>query len=962
MKSLYELYREHQGKVSDKWSIYLSEYDRLFSSYREQPIRMLEIGIQNGGSLEIWSKYFQNANILVGCDINPDCAKLTYEDNRIHVVVNDANSDVAEDEIFGHSKVFDLIIDDGSHTSGDIVKSFARYFHCLSDGGIFIAEDLHCSYWSDFEGGLYFPYSSISFFKKLADVINHEHWGIKKERKQLLLGFSNQFGTEFDEGDLQAIHSIEFFNSFCVVHKRQSEFNTLGSRFIAGNNEFVVSGHHKVLGDFSVAQPQFSNSWSTMDTAPEEDWGRISTVVSQRDSQLAERDAQLAERNSQIMRLSHEIAALRNSTSWRLTAPFRFFINQLASVNNLLRIPFRAARIGGGFRATLFKAFGLYRREGLSGIKRGIRIAQTRGKVIPVAGSDAFDRNDYSEWVRRYDTLDEVKRVKLQTLCDGLTAKPKISVLMPTYNPKPEWLIEAIESVREQIYPNWELCIADDASSDPAIRPILEKYLKLDQRIKIVLREKNGHISEASNSALGLATGQWTALLDHDDLLPKHALFWVAHCINNHFGTRLIYSDEDKIDEHGGRSSPYFKSDWNQDLFYSHNMFSHLGVYETELVKSIGGFRKGFEGAQDYDLALRCIEAIEPKQIQHIPRVLYHWRVHAESTAMSADSKPYAMIAGERAINEHLQRISTEGSVKLIGYGYEAKYKLPTALPLVSIIIPTRNGLTLLKRCIDSIFSKTTYTNFEILVVDNGSNDPATISYLKNSTVNSKIRVIREDSPFNYSRLNNLAVEQATGEIIALLNNDIEVISPEWLSNMVSHALRPEIGAVGAKLWYANDTLQHGGITLGVGGVAGHAHRQMPKGHSGYFGRAALIQNFSAVTAACLVIRKSTYLQVGGLNEVELAIGYNDVDFCLRVREAGYRNVWTPLAELYHHESATRGSDQTSTNKARLDKEVLYMKQRWGTLLLNDPAYSPNLTLNGDDFSYAWPPRIETVL
>ena len=283
MKSLFDLYSEHQGKVSDKWSIYLSEYDRLFSSYRDRPVRMLEIGIQNGGSLEIWSKYFPGAEALVGCDINPDCAKLTFEDPRINVVVGDANTDATETEILTRSPNFDLIIDDGSHTSGDIVKSFARYFRHLSQGGIFVAEDLHCSYWSNFEGGLYFPYSSISFFKRLADIVNHEHWGIEKERKLILQGFAKQFETDFDESDLAEIHSIEFFNSVCVVHKRSPQYNVLGERFIAGENELVVSGHHGFSGSSLLTQSQTGNPWSEMVVAPEENWESLSKALPERD-------------------------------------------------------------------------------------------------------------------------------------------------------------------------------------------------------------------------------------------------------------------------------------------------------------------------------------------------------------------------------------------------------------------------------------------------------------------------------------------------------------------------------------------------------------------------------------------------------------------------------------------------------------------------------------------------------
>jgi glycosyltransferase involved in cell wall biosynthesis len=560
--------------------------------------------------------------------------------------------------------------------------------------------------------------------------------------------------------------------------------------------------------------------------------------------------------------------------------------------------------------------------------------------------------------VRQHDTLTAELREKLARRVEAMEGGPLISVIMPTYNPNPAWLREAIESVRAQIYPNWELCIADDASTSNGVREVLEAYSRSDARVKVVFRPQNGHISASSNSAIELATGSWLALMDHDDLLPAHALYCVAECIVAHPDVRLIYSDEDKVDEGGHRFGPYFKPDWNVDLFRSQNMFSHLGVLSTDLVRDVGGFRVGLEGSQDWDLVLRCMERVEPTQIRHIPRVLYHWRVHGESTAKSMGAKPYAAVAGERALNEHLARTGVQGAAEYLGFGFRVRYALPQALPLVSLIIPTRNALQLVKQCIESIEAKTSYPNYEIILVDNGSDDPSALAYFKELDARANIRVLRDDRPFNYAALNNAAVAQAQGELVALVNNDIEVITPDWLSEMVSIALQPGVGAVGARLWYPNMTLQHAGVILGVGGIAAHAHRGMPAGREGYGGRAGLIQSFSAVTAACLVIRKSIYEQVGGFDGVHLQVAFNDVDFCLRVREAGYRNVWTPYAELMHHESATRGKDLSPEKRARFEREVAYMRERWGELLENDPAYSPNLMLAREDFSYAWPPRL----
>jgi GT2 family glycosyltransferase len=356
------------------------------------------------------------------------------------------------------------------------------------------------------------------------------------------------------------------------------------------------------------------------------------------------------------------------------------------------------------------------------------------------------------------------------------------------------------------------------------------------------------------------------------------------------------------------------------------------------------------------------IERIEPHQIQHIPRVLYHWRMHDESAALSTSVKPYAMLAGERALNEHFQRHGLDATAEYIGYGYRVRYALPDSPPMVSLIIPTRNGVHLLRQCVESILNKTNYPNYEILIVDNGSDDNETLCYLKSLETDPRVRVLRRDSPFNYSALNNSAVQEARGKLVGLINNDISVISPEWLSEMVSLAIQPKVGAVGARLWYPNDTLQHGGVILGIGGIGAHSHKGFPNGCYGYFARMVLISGFSAVTGACLIIEKAIYEEVGGLNETDLHVAFNDTDFCLRVRDAGYRNVWTPYADLYHHESASRGSDEDMAEKqARFDKEIQYMLQRWENLLLHDPAYSPNLTLNYEDFSLAWPPRVEQL-
>ena len=652
----------------------------------------------------------------------------------------------------------------------------------------------------------------------------------------------------------------------------------------------------------------------------------------------------------------------------RAAAPLRFATRQAMRAWHLACLTPRILRVGRGLGRTIRRAFEVSFTEGLPGVRRRVRyvVAATPRSDGTVAAGPAgpADPRDYPEWVRRYDTLDDRGRSAIARRAEALAAKPLISVLMPVFNPPERFLEEAIGSVRRQLYPRWELCIADDASTKPGVRELLEKHARADRRIKVAFRAVNGHIPAASNSALEMASGEWIALLDQDDLLAEHALFWLAEAVNRRPDAGIVYSDEDKVLENGERREPHFKCDWNVDLVRSQNMISHLGAYRTTLVREVGAFRTGFEGAQDYDLALRCSEKLRPGQIVHVPRVLYHWRAHPGSTALgeTGDQKPYAVLGGQRALAEHLARVGIDAEVTILPtFHYRVSYRLPDPLPRVSLIIPTRNGLHLIQRCVDSILEKTGYDAYDILIVDNGSDDPASLAYLEHvQRRDGRVRVLRDDRPFNFSALNNHAAQHCTGDLLGLLNNDLEVISPDWLGEMVARAVQPGVGAVGARLWYPNDTLQHGGVVLGLGGVAGHAHKYFPRGDPGYYRRAESPQTLSAVSAACLVIRRRIFDEVGGFEEDNLKIAFNDVDFCIRVREAGYRNVWTPFAELYHHESASRGFEDTPEKQARFVREVDYMKRRWGRLLTEDPCYSPNLTLDREDFSFAWPPRVKS--
>jgi glycosyltransferase involved in cell wall biosynthesis len=659
--------------------------------------------------------------------------------------------------------------------------------------------------------------------------------------------------------------------------------------------------------------------------------------------------------HAEVANLGHLVAAMQSSRSWRYTAPLRSAGSLARPLVRVLRRVRSSARKNGGYAALARKVLALARKEGWQGIRSRLNGA-LHGTHVVTPDGQVVERNDYQTWINLYDTHDAQTIERIRAEIASFEKCPKISVVMPVYNAPLEFLKQAIESVQAQLYPHWELCIADDASTDVGVRPMLESFAKADPRIKVVFRLQNGHISAASNSALELASGDFVALLDNDDLLPSHALYQVAKTILAKPGAALIYSDEDKINPAGHRYDPYFKCELNYELLLAQNMICHLGVYQRTLLEKIGGFREGFEGAQDYDLTLRVLEQVQPEQVVHIPKVLYHWRAIPGSTALAEDEKNYAPVAARKAITEHLQRTGRGGTVTAAPEApslNRVRYALPAHLPLVSIIIPTRDHANILSVCLESVLKKTSYPHFEIIVVDNGSVEKETQQLLA-SQPRDKVHVVRDDAPFNYSRLNNLAVKAAKGDVVCLMNNDIEVLTPDWLEEMLSFALQSDIGCVGARLWYPGDGgLQHGGVVLGLGGVAGHSHKYLSKNKPGYFHRAVLHQSFSAVTAACLVIRRDIWEQVQGLDEA-FAIAFNDVDFCLRVRDAGYRNVWTPYAEMIHHESFSRGQEDSPEKVARFKGETQRMKQRWGTGLHKDPAYSPNLTDDHEDFSLRW--------
>jgi len=548
--------------------------------------------------------------------------------------------------------------------------------------------------------------------------------------------------------------------------------------------------------------------------------------------------------------------------------------------------------------------------------------------------------HDYHRWLRETAPSLEERLTTARELA-ALVYRPRISIVTPIYNVERRWLELAVSSVVAQTYDRWELCLVDDGSTLPYVRPLLERLPQLDGRIKTRVRSRNGGIVTASNDALSMVTGEFVALLDHDDEIEPDALAHVVQALNRHSDIDYLYTDEDKLQPDGHPAQPFFKPGWSPELLEATNYACHLSVIRTSLMRAVGGFRRGFDGAQDYDLILRVTE--QARRIHHIPKILYHWRMIATSTAASADAKPQAHMAGRRAVEEALSRRGEKGDVLLTDVPgcFQVRRTLKSR-PAVTIIIPTRDRADLLSRCVESL-RRTSYRNFEIVIVDNGSREAATHRLFREWSRWSRLRVLRDPRKFNYSALNNRAVNQTNTPMILFLNNDTEVIDPDWLDVMVEYGQKDQIGAVGARLLYPDGALQHAGVALGIGGpdgasgVAGHIWGGLPRGVKAPLNMAGVTRNFSAVTAACLLMRRQVFEEVGGFDE-RIAVAYNDVDLCLKIRARNYRIVCSPGATLVHHESATRGRTLDPS-------EVAFMLDHWGAALLTDPYYSPSWSL-----------------
>lgn len=626
-------------------------------------------------------------------------------------------------------------------------------------------------------------------------------------------------------------------------------------------------------------------------------------------------EQRLIEAEQHAGNLGHELNLIRGSIGYRILQTARAPIRILAPPGSPQRVPLVAAR----------RAVQLARRRGpMALVKKVVRVNEWPAllRSFKRPAPTAQDLNtQYQIWLGKYGVT-PARAERLRREAAALTYRPLVSIVTPVYNPEVSWLRDTIESVRGQVYSNWELCLADDGSTKPGVRDLLEEYSRLDSRIKVSLGQQNGGISAASNAALALSTGEFVGLLDHDDVLTPDAVFEVVRLLNERPDLDYVFSDEDKMELDGTRLDPFFKPDWAPDLLNCLNYVTHFSVYRKAIIDDVGGFRTGFEGSQDWDLTLRVTE--KTQRIAHIPRPLYSWRKVPGSAASSDRAKGYAAGAAKKALGEALDRRGLKGEVldgPYRGY-YRVKYEI-SGTPKVTIVIPTRDQAPMLRRCIDSIRKRSTYTDYEIVIVNNESREDETLRYFE--TFGG--RVIDYPHPFNYSAQMNLGVEAADTDYVILLNNDTLVISPDWIEAMLEYGQRPDVGAVGARLMFPDGRVQHEGVFVGCGGgLAGHLD------HGGYFGLGECVRNVSAVTAACMLVKKKVYEEVGGLDE-ELSVAYNDVDFCLKLREKGYEVIYTPYAQLAHREGGTRGHRHPEGN------ERLFRK-RWPDY--RDPYYNPN--------------------
>lgn len=977
--TLASLYATHGGKLSDKWSFYMSIYERLFSELRGKPLRMLEIGVQNGGSLEIWSAFFPQAVTIVGCDVDEVCRQLVYRDPRIKVVVGDVNTDQIEHAVTAHAPRLDLVIDDGSHRSGDIIRSFARYFPLLEDGGLFVVEDLHCSYWREFEGGLFDPTSSIAFFKRLADVANHEHWGIPGARVAVLEYFSKAYDVEFEEDALAHVHAVEFFNSICVIRKRAPRENELGTRVIAGQQVAVNGGPLALHGTASRAPRQLENPWSKLEFPPEEELAALRATAGRLDAELREvrrnalfadirfnltqdqadqlrakltekaREAKQALEALRDLRahtgrlesiLGHQqqqAEAILNSTSWRVTKPLRWAGLQKGRLSRAIKLLPVLSQRAGGFSNLARRGVQVLSQSGLNGLRSSLRAVESEelafhGSVSAV--NPALDASDPFEDIAREIFAAQQGELTGREIVGAIKRfghKPLISVIMPVYKTPVQWLSRAIESLQEQHYDHWELCAVDDCSPSSAQRTVLEQYSRSDPRVRFCVLERNSGIAAASNAGLQMAQGEFIALLDHDDEVPPDALFWIVEAINRNPGVDFIYTDECKIDDTPERRLSHFifKPDWTPEILFNSMLTGHLTVYKKESVDALGGFRSEFDFSQDYDLALRMAEVA--KKIVHVERVLYLWRSIPGSAA--SGGKDYARESNIAALQDALDRRGIRGTAYPLPHVNYVHVDVPAATK-VSIVIPS-DSFKNLDLALNAILEKTDYPDYEVVVVCNG---PLARQLEDKFRSSPHIVFLPYDKKYNFSDKCNEGARAASGDIVVFYNDDVFPAQADWIQQLVEYLGVPGVGGVSPKLLHEDETIQYAGMISGTPGLCGTAYNGFAReANDSFLSMHRYVRNVSILSGACCAMKRDVFWRVGGFDPVHTPDGHSDMDLSYKLLDAGYRCVYTPHAVLYHIGNHSWGA------KSVKYKADIYALKRWGTYLSRDPNFTDTM-------------------
>ncbi len=886
--------------------------------------KVLEVGPAAGYVAEVLQKH---GCTVTGIELDPDAAKLAERFCERIIVGN--IEEINFEETFGDERFDVAMFGDVLEHLVDPQSVLERVRAILSPGAWVIASVpniAHASIRLALIGGE-FRYTPLGLLDKthlrfytretLGELFRDAGYTIRLWRRVQL----GAFGTE------QELRTEDYppYLTRSIHEDPEALTYQFVVKAIVRDKPLSVNGHNarQRIEPRVAANPSLASLWSVQEQMRERD-----ELLAKREERLRRQEERLAEQKKRIVELEqhagnlgHQINLITGSLGYRLLERVRGVIRFLAPPGSPQRIPLIVVR-----RSMRLAS----RRGALALLKKIVKVWDWPGIVLRLSKTPPLhmDLNtQYRAWLKKHGVTDAKAR-RLREEAAALAYRPLVSIVTPVYNPEPEWLRDAIESVCKQVYDNWELCLADDGSTRTGVRTLMEKYARKDSRIKVTFAENNGGISAASNAALALATGEFVGLLDHDDQLTPEALYEVVRLLNTQPDLDYMYSDEDKMELDGDRLDPFFKPDWSPDLLFCLNYVTHFSVYRKSLVDSAGGFRLGYEGSQDYDLTLRITEVTD--RIAHIARPLYSWRKVPGSTAASPEAKNFAYVAAKKAIADALARRGLEGEV--LDGPYKGYYRVKYALrdtPKVAIVIPTRDKLEMLKHCVDSIRKRSTYPNYEIIIIDNQSAAPATLRYLRAFDG----RVIRYPHEFNYSSQMNLGVREAGCEYVILLNNDTEVITPGWIEAMLEYAQRPDVAAVGARLFFPDGHVQHEGVFVGTHGLAAHMD------HRGYFGLGECVRNLSAVTAACMLVKASVYQELGGLDE-QLHVAYNDVDFCLKARAKGYQVIYTPHAQLFHNEGGTRGHSHPQQN------EELF-RRRWNTPRpFRDPYYNPNFDLN----------------